>query len=95
MDKKEILKKLNEIVDPEIGFGIVDLGEIDDVIIEDKKVIIKFLPTSPFCPFLPYFFQEIYLKMKEIGLDAEIDIVLDKKWTPDRIKKDIREKLNL
>ena len=95
MEKSKILEKLKEVIDPEIGFDLVSLGEIDDVIVEDKKVIVKLLPTTPLCPYLPLLIQNIEEKIKELGLEPEVEIVFDKQWTPDRISPEVRKKLGL
>lgn len=47
---KEALK---EVVDPEIGLNIVELGLIRDLIIEDDKAHIRMILTTPFCPYGP------------------------------------------
>jgi metal-sulfur cluster biosynthetic enzyme len=47
---KEALK---EVVDPEIGLNIVELGLIRDLIIEEDKAHIRMILTTPFCPYGP------------------------------------------
>ncbi len=95
MEKSKILEKLKEVIDPEIGYDIVALGEIDDIIINGKKVIVKLLPTTPLCPYLPVLIEQIEEKIKELGYEPEVEVVLDKQWTPDRIDPKIRKELGL
>jgi metal-sulfur cluster biosynthetic enzyme len=97
LSKEKILKLLEKVKDPEIGYDVVSLGEIDDIIIENNKVLIKFLPTTPLCPYLPYLFDEIERVLKENypNIEVEFEIVTDKQWSIDRIKPEIREKLGL
>ena len=53
-DKVEVVrKKLAEIVDPEIGMNIIQLGLVRDVSIEDGVAHLKMLLTTPFCPYGP------------------------------------------
>ncbi|AAR39199.1 NEQ350 [Nanoarchaeum equitans Kin4-M] len=93
--KEEIYEVLKTVIDPEIGYDVVSLGEIDDVIIENDRILIKFIPTTPLCPYLPYMFDEIQTKIKEkFGLDVEFEIS-DKPWSIDRVNPEVRKKLGL
>ncbi len=44
---------LREVVDPEIGLEIIQLGLVRDVAIEDDKAEITMILTTPFCPYGP------------------------------------------
>ena len=48
-----VRKKLAEIVDPEIGMNIIQLGLVRDVSIEDGVAHLKMILTTPFCPYGP------------------------------------------
>lgn len=43
--------KLGEVVDPEIGMNIIQLGLVRDVSIEDGIAHLKMILTTPFCPY--------------------------------------------
>jgi len=45
--------RLSEVVDPEIGMNIVQLGLIRDVSIENGIAHVKMILTTPFCPYGP------------------------------------------
>ena len=47
VSKEDVLEAFKEIVDPELGLNIVDLGIIYDVNIDGSKVIIKMTFTTP------------------------------------------------
>ena len=49
-DRKEILEKLRDVIDPEIGLNIVDLGMVRDVKISDTTVSITIALTVRGCP---------------------------------------------
>ncbi len=42
-----------EIVDPEIGLNIVQLGLIRDIQMEDGSALVRMMLTTPFCPYGP------------------------------------------
>ena len=49
--KAEALREaLREVIDPEIGLNIIELGLIRDVNLEPEKTAIKMILTTPFCP---------------------------------------------
>jgi len=45
--------KLSEVVDPEIGLNIIQLGLVRDVELNGDVVNIKMILTTPFCPYGP------------------------------------------
>jgi metal-sulfur cluster biosynthetic enzyme len=44
---------LREVVDPEIGLNIIELGLIRDVVVEEKEAKVTMILTTPFCPYGP------------------------------------------
>jgi len=50
----ETLKEsLREVIDPEIGLNIIELGLVRDAIIEEDQARVKMILTTPFCPYGP------------------------------------------
>jgi len=45
--------KLSEVVDPEIGMNIIQLGLIRNVELENDIARLKMILTTPFCPYGP------------------------------------------
>jgi metal-sulfur cluster biosynthetic enzyme len=50
---EETKEALREVLDPEIGLNIIELGLIRDVTIEDNKAHVFMILTTPFCPYGP------------------------------------------
>jgi metal-sulfur cluster biosynthetic enzyme len=48
-----ITDAFREVMDPEIGLNIIQLGLIRDVQIEDGSATVKMMLTTPFCPYGP------------------------------------------
>ena len=50
LTEAEILKTLTQVIDPEIGCNIVDLGLIYSIEIAGSKVTVRMTLTTPGCP---------------------------------------------
>ncbi len=79
-----LLEKLSEVIDPELGLSIVDLGLIYDVAFDDGDVLVTMTLTSPGCPLGPVIRGEAYAKLKEVpGVkDVDVRIVWSPPWDP-------------
>jgi len=42
-----------EVIDPEIGLNIIELGLVRDVAIDEGSASVKMILTTPFCPYGP------------------------------------------
>jgi metal-sulfur cluster biosynthetic enzyme len=65
---QKLREKLSEVVDPEIGMNIIQLGLIRDVTIENDIARMKMILTTPFCPYGPAMIEMTKAKAVE-GLD--------------------------
>ncbi|MGB9703378.1 MAG: metal-sulfur cluster assembly factor [Candidatus Micrarchaeia archaeon] len=97
INKEEIIKKLKECADPEIGINVVDLGLIYKVSINNNEVVIDMTLTSPFCPLAFMITNCVEEKVKEIeGVkNVKINIVFEPPWKPEMMSKEARKKLGL
>ena len=68
-------EKLSEVVDPEIGLTIIQLGLIRKVSIEENRAAIYMILTTPFCPYGPAMLESTRKKALE-ALDMDVDIQL-------------------
>jgi metal-sulfur cluster biosynthetic enzyme len=50
---EELRTALKEVVDPELGLSIVELGLIRDVVLNGMVAEITMILTTPFCPYGP------------------------------------------
>ncbi len=83
---EEIREALKEVIDPEIGMNIVDLGLIYEVLPnpEERSVQVNMTLTSPGCPLGPEITGAVYLTVKRIpGVqDCKVDLVWRPAWDP-------------
>lgn len=93
--KEEVLKVLRNVVDPEVGINIVDMGFIYGVEIEGKKVKIRMTLTTPGCPMHSMFVHEVRQTLEAAfdDVEVEIEMVFDPPWTPDKMSDEAKKKL--
>jgi ring-1,2-phenylacetyl-CoA epoxidase subunit PaaD len=93
---ERVWEALAEIPDPEIPpISIVDLGVVRDVSIENGTVHVEFTPTFLGCPALEVMRDQMAARIRELGAEPEIEVILDDSWSTDRITPEGREKLRL
>lgn len=69
---------LREIVDPEIGLNIIELGLVRDVVIKDDQALINMILTTPFCPYGPALLDMSREKAeKALGRQTRIELGME------------------
>ncbi len=64
---------LSQVVDPEIGLNIIQLGLVREVRVEDGVLKMKMILTTPFCPYGPAMIEATRQKASE-GVDMPVVI---------------------
>jgi metal-sulfur cluster biosynthetic enzyme len=84
LNEAAVLAALRQVIDPEIGCNLVDLGLIYDVAITGAKVKVTMTLTTPGCPMhesLCTGVQVAALALEGVE-DAEVELVWDPPWHP-------------
>jgi len=79
-----VVETLRQVIDPEIGCNIVDLGLIYSVGITGSTVGVTMTLTTPGCPMhesIRWGVKEALLNLEGVE-DAEVDLVWDPPWHP-------------
>ncbi|MCK6563546.1 MAG: metal-sulfur cluster assembly factor [Dehalococcoidia bacterium] len=93
-----LMETLREVIDPELGISIVDLGLVYDVSFDDGDVLVTMTLTSPGCPLGPVIRGEAYAKLKTVpGVkDVDVRIVWSPPWDPRTMaSEDVRMSLGI
>lgn len=93
--EEKLLKKLKNVIDPEIGVSIMDLGLIYGVTEKNGVATVKMTLTSPHCPMYPMMesdIEENLLAVKGIK-KVKVNLVFRPKWTPAKMSPKLRKKL--
>ncbi len=83
VDKEAVVREaLREVVDPEIGLNVVELGLVREIQIHDDRAHIVMLMTTPFCPYAPQLLEMTRRKAQDaLGVPTTIEIGMDM-WDP-------------
>ena len=84
LDEAAVLGALRQVIDPEIGCNLVDLGLIYYVAITGARVRVTMTLTTPGCPMHETLCAGVQTAL--LGLDgvedAEVELVWDPSWRP-------------
>ena len=88
-----IRKALRGVKDPELNLNIIDIGLVYDVTIDAAgQVHVKMTLTSPGCPVGPEIVGDVKRTVEDLEgvTGAEVEIVWEPYWTPERMDPRIR-----
>ncbi|MEM3387202.1 MAG: Mrp/NBP35 family ATP-binding protein [Nitrososphaerales archaeon] len=94
LTKSKILEALSEVVDPEIGLNIVELGMVRDIKVEDGVVKILIALTVPSCPLANTIKSDVEKNVKKLnGVKAvSVETTSMSKEELDRLKEKLQQK---
>jgi metal-sulfur cluster biosynthetic enzyme len=83
------------VFDPEFGVSIEDLGLIHDIRIETGVVFVQMTLTSMYCPAGDVIVNGVQAAAQAVAgvVRAEVELVWDPLWTPDRLTPEARRLL--
>lgn len=92
------LAGLYDVVDPEIGLNVVDLGLIYRIDFNDeaKTIVVTMTLTTQFCPMGESITADVEQSLNNAFKDYQISIklVFDPAWSPDKISPEGKEYLD-
>ncbi len=91
---EDLLEALRDVVDPELGVNVVDLGLVYGVTVEpDHTATIDMTLTSAACPLTDVIEDQTRDALDGLVQDFRINWVWLPPWGPDKITEDGREQL--
>ena len=95
VDERQVIEKLRNCIDPELGINIVDLGLIYSVGIDDSRVNVLMTLTTPGCPLDSYFVRDITDKLKTLkGVkDVFVELTFEPPWSPAEMSTESKDLL--
>jgi metal-sulfur cluster biosynthetic enzyme len=93
-ETEDIVEALRDVVDPELGINVVDLGLVYGVTVgEDRLATIDMTLTSAACPLTDVIEDQTRSALDGLVNDFRINWVWLPPWGPDKITEDGREQL--
>jgi len=90
----DVFEAMKDVVDPELGINVVDLGLVYGVSVEEGNIAtIDMTLTSAACPLTDVIEDQTRAALLEIVDDFRINWVWMPPWGPDKITDDGREML--
>jgi ring-1,2-phenylacetyl-CoA epoxidase subunit PaaD len=94
VSEAEVWAALAAIPDPEIPvISLVELGVVRQVEVKGPRVRVDFTPTFLGCPALETMRAAMDARIRELGAEPDVRVVVDDSWSTDRITPAGREKL--
>jgi len=96
LSEDRVREALKQVVDPELGINIVDLGLVYDVdIAEGGQVHIEYTLTTMGCPIGPLIEQQMQSFLAPVPGVAEVtaEMVLRPAWTPEMMSEEAKAAL--
>lgn len=94
----QVHEKLREVLDPELGVSIIDLGLVYSVDIDQQGVcLITMTLTTIGCPLFDQIQKEIEDKVMEVEAveDVSVELTFDPPWSPDKMSDSAKAQLGL
>jgi metal-sulfur cluster biosynthetic enzyme len=91
---EDVLEAMRDVVDPELGVNVVDLGLVYGVTVEsDRTATIDMTLTSAACPLTDVIEDQTQVALDGLVQDFRINWVWLPPWGPEKITEDGREQL--
>ena len=95
VDESVLRDALRQVIDPEAGMNIVDLGLIYGIESGAGAVRIDMTMTTAACPMADLIVDEVYDAIESVvprGTGVDVQLVWDPPWTPERMSDLARER---
>ena len=92
---EDVEEAMRDVVDPELGINVVDLGLVYGISVDDRVATIDMTLTSAACPLTDFLEEQARAALVGRGVvdDLKINWVWMPPWGPERITEDGREQL--
>ena len=92
-----VLEQIKQIIDPDIGLNIVDMGLIYGVDINDDIVNITMSLTSPGCPAAPQLLNGSQTVVQQLdGVEeVNVNVVWTPPWDPEMMSEEAKDELGI
>jgi metal-sulfur cluster biosynthetic enzyme len=86
----QIAVALEDVIDPELGINIVDLGLLHGITVDGDRALLSITLTSPACPLTDEIEGQIFAALEGLIDDHHIDWVWHPPWSPGAMSEEGR-----
>ena len=92
-----VLEQIKQVIDPDVGLNIVDMGLIYGVDINDDIVDITMTLTSPGCPAAPQLLNGSQTVVQHLAgvEEVNINVVWTPPWDPEMMSEEAKDELGI
>lgn len=92
-----VLEQIKQVIDPDVGLNIVDMGLIYGVDINDDIVDITMTLTSPGCPAAPQLLNGSQTVVQQLdGVEeVNVNVVWTPPWDPEMMSEEAKDELGI
>ncbi len=91
---EDVMEAMKDVIDPELGINIVDLGLVYGVIVDEHNTAtVDMTLTSAACPLTDVIEDQMRSALDSLVTDFKINWVWMPPWGPDKITDDGRDML--
>lgn len=96
MTEDSLREALREVIDPEVGVNVVDLGLVYDIRLKTEAVEVDLTMTSPACPLGDMVIDEARRALRRVvpgDREIRVNLVWDPPWGPAMMSEQARRVL--
>lgn len=89
---QNLAEALKTVIDPELGYNIVDIGLVYDVEVHDGRARILLTTTTPGCPATNYIRQAVETSAASVPGISSVDVTMtwQPRWSTDRMSDEAK-----
>ncbi len=95
---KQVVEALKQVVDPEVGINVVDLGLVYGIKIDEQNnVTVTITMTSPMCPVISIILADLQLRLEKLPNvgKVNVELVWEPAWSAEMISEEYRKQLGV
>ena len=87
-----VRESLKTVIDPELGYNIVDLGLVYDITVQGSHIAVMMTMTTPGCPAAGFIESGVHRCLENLlGVQSlEVQVVWNPPWGPEMMSPDAK-----
>jgi len=93
VDEQAVREALRQVMDPEIGINIVDLGLIYGLAVSAGRIAVTMTLTTPTCPMGDLLLDEVEAALGRLapGVEIDLEVVWEPPWSAEKMSDAARQ----